>query len=176
MTWGISGWGSSPWGGGEPSELGDINITTVTLISPTYMRLHLNTEVIAIGSYLDPQNYTISFRSDSPISGEPVRVVRVIAPARDLLKADYVYLETTLHTNGAFYEVYFNSLQTLDGVVGSGVNNPMPYASRVTKTMNVLNNMPSHFDKRLDSMFSAVVSAFSTQDDIIGGSRSDRFP
>lgn len=179
MTWGFGGWGYSPWGGSSPSSsssLVTVNIAAVTMISSTYLRVQLNTQVLTVGTYLNSENYTISLRSDSPLAGDPVRVVNVFAPTGDVLKADYIYLETTPHTNGSFYEIYFTSLQMLDGTIVSGVSNPMPYASRVTKTMNVLSNLPSHFDKRLDSTFNAVVSAFSIQDDIIGGSRSDRFP
>ncbi len=176
MTWGSGPWGTTPWGGGEPSLLGDISISTVRFIGPTYIRLHLNTQVIATGSYLDPENYTIALRDDTPIDGAAVRVVRVFAPAQDVLIADYVYLETTAHTNGAFYEVHFTELQTLDGVSGFGVSDPMPYVSRVTKTMSTLKAIPSHFDKRLDALLHAVATAISLQDDTIGGSRSDEFP
>lgn len=176
MSWGTGPWGITPWGGGEPSVLGDIQVTTVRFITPTYIRLHLNTQVIATGNYLDPENYTIALRSDSPVAGDAVRVVRVFAPTQDVLIADYVYLETTPHTNGAFYEVNYTELQTLDGVSGFGVNLKMPYQSRVTKTMSSLKNVPSHFDKRLDALLHAVVSAISLQDDTIGGSRSDEFP
>lgn len=176
MPWGSGPWGTTPWGGGEPSALGDISITTVRLITPTYMRLHLNTQVIATGNYLNPQNYVIAVRSDSPVAGDAVRVTRVFAPTQDVLIADYVYLETTPHTGGATYDVYFTELQTLDGVSGFGVNGKVAYQCRVTKTMSSLRSVPSHFDKRTDSLLHAVVSAISLQDDTIGGSRSDEFP
>ena len=176
MTWGTGPWGSTPWGGGEPSALGDINITTVQFITPTFIRLHLNTQVIATGSYLNATNYEITLRSDSPIAGDAVRVVRVLAPTQDVLVADYVYLETTPHTNGATYDIYFTELQTLDGVSGFGVNTPVAYQSRITKTVSSLKNIPSHFDKRLDALMHALISANSLQDDTIGGSRSDEFP
>lgn len=176
MSWGTGPWGSTPWGGGEPSTLGDINITTVRFISPTYIRLHLNTQVIANGSYLSPANYTVTVKSDSPVPGGAVQVLRVFVPTQEALVADYVYLETTQHTEGAFYEVYFTELQTLDGVSGFGINTPVPYQARFTKTMSALKNLPSHFDKRLDALLHALVSAISLQDDTIGGSRSDEFP
>ena len=176
MTWGTGPFGATPWGGGEPSALGDIRITTVRLLSPTYLRLHLNTLVIATGSYLDPANYTIALRSDSALPSSEVRVVRVFPPTQDVLKADYVYLETTPHASGASYDVTFSQLQTLDGVAGFGVNSPMPFQMRVTKLMSSLKNVPSHFDKRLDALLHALLTAVALQDDDIGGSRSDRFP
>lgn len=176
MPWGSGPWGTTPWGGGEPSVLGDIEITSVRFISPTYIRLHLNTQVIATGNYLDPENYTITLRADSPIVGDPVQVLRVFAPTQDVLIADYIYLETTPHTGGSNYEVFFTELQTLDGVSGFGVNLSMAYQSRITKTMSSLKNVPAHFDKRLDSLLHAVITAISLQDDTLGGSRSDEFP
>ncbi len=176
MSWGTGPWGITPWGGGEPSALGDINITTVRFITPIYIRLHLNTQVIATGSYLDPENYVISLRSDSPVVGDQVRPIRVFAPTQDVLVADYIYLETTPHTLGAYYEVNFTELQTLDGVSGFGVNLETPYQARTTKTMSQLKSLPAHFDKRLDALLHAVATAISLQDDTIGGSRSDEFP
>ena len=176
MSWGSGPWGTTPWGGGEPSALGDINVTTVRFISSTYIRLHLNTQVIVNNSYLNPNNYTIAVRSDTPVSSPAVNVVRVFAPTQDVLAADYVYLETTQHINGATYDITFTELHTLDGVAGSGVNNPVPYSARVTKTMIALKSIPAHFDKRLDSLLHALVTAISLQDDTIGGSRSDTFP
>lgn len=176
MSWGIDDWGLSPWGGGEPSALGDIQITAVRYISETYMRLHLNTQVIVNAGYLDPENYSIVLRSDSPVAGSEVRIVRVIPPTQEVLIADYVYLETTRHTEGAAYDVLFTSLQTLDGVAGLGVNSPVGYSARKTKTMLALKNVPAHFDRRIDSLLHAVVTAISLQDDTIGGSRSDEFP
>jgi hypothetical protein len=176
MSWGDGEWGTSPWGGGAPSVAGDISVSSVRFISPTYIRVHLNTQVIVNSFYLDPENYTIALRSDSTIAGDAVGVVRVFAPANEVLIADYIYLETTQHTDGALYDISFTSLQTLDGVTGSGVSAPAGYASRVTKTMSSLKSIPSHFDKRLDALLHAVVAAISIQDDIIGGSRSDRLP
>lgn len=176
MAWGSDGWGTSPWGGGAPSVAGDISISSVRFISPTYIRVHLNTQVIVNSFYLDEENYSITLRSDSPVAGDAVQVVRVFAPANEVLIADYIYLETTQHTDGAMYDIAFTELQTLDGVSGSGVSSPAGYASRVTKTMSALKAIPSHFDKRLDALLHATVAAISIQDDIIGGSRSDRLP
>lgn len=176
MTWGTGPWGATAWGGGDPSTSGAVHLTSVRYIGQTYLRLHLNTQVIVNEDYLNPENYTLFLREDSPVPGDEVRVVRVFPPSQDVLVADYIYVETTRHTEGATYDVSFTRLQTLDGVNGAGLGGSVGYAARVTKTMIALKNVPSHFDKRLDSLLHALVTAISLQDDTIGGSRSDEFP
>lgn len=173
MSWGTGPWGVTPWGGGEPSVSGNVRIDTIRFISPTYVRLSLNTQVIVNAAYLAVSNYSIAVRSDTPITTYGVNVVCVIAPAQDVLIADYVYLETTPFTNGGTYDVSFASLDTLDGI--ASLSAVMPTQARVTKTMLMLKSLPSHFDKRLNSLLHAVVSAISLQDDQIGGSRNDEF-
>lgn len=174
MSWGSGPWGSTPWGGGDPSSGGFVVIDSVDYITPTYIRLNLNTGVIVNDRYLDPENYTVTLREDSPLAGVEVEIVRVITPAQDALAVDYVYLQTTPHTNGATYTVSFFALTTLDGVDGfnGGAGN---YSSRVTKTMTALKSLPAHFDKRVDSLLHSVVAAISMSDDQIGGSQNDEF-
>lgn len=174
MTWGTGPWGVTPWGGGQPSVSGNVRIDTIRFISPTYIRLALNTQVIVNATYLSATNYKAVVRSDTPVVGDAVDIVRVIAPAQDVLIADYVYLQTTPFTDGATYDVSFTTLDTLDGVPAN-LGSVMPMQARVTKTMRMLKSLPSHFDKRLDSLLHAVVSAISLQDDQIGGSRNDEF-
>lgn len=175
MSWGTGLYGLSPWGGGDPSIAGNITVNSVRFIGNTYIRLNLNTQVIVNAAYLSTANYSISVLPSTPIAGDAVRVVRVIAPAREALKVDYIYLETTPHTNGAYYQVNFTTLNTLDGAAGVG-SSSTSYASRVTKTMSTLKSLPSHFHKGLDALLHATIAAISIQDDDIGGSRSDEFP
>jgi len=175
MTWGTGPWGTTPWGGGQPSVSGNVQIDTVRFISPTYIRLQLNTQVIVNASYTDATNYAAVVRTDTPVTANAVAIVRVIPPAQGVLIADYVYLETTPFTDGAYYNISFASLDTLDGVPAMN-GFTAPTQARVTKTMLMLKSLPSHFDKRLDSLLHAVVSAISLQDDQIGGSRNDEFP
>lgn len=175
MSWGTGPWGETPWGGGEPSVSGNVRIDTVRFITPTYIRLQLNTQVIVNDGYKQASNYTAVVRSDTPIPGNAVSITRVIPPAQDVLIADYVYLETTTFSDGAYYDISFASLDTLDGVPAMNGSTCATQA-RVTKTMLMLKSLPSHFDKRLDSLLHALVSAISLQDDTIGGSRNDEFP
>lgn len=174
MSWGTGAWADSPWGGGEPSVAGNVQIDTVRFITPTYIRLQLNTQVIVNAGYLATSNYTAAIRSDTPVPANAVGVLRVIAPAQDVLIADYVYLETTPFSDGGTYDISFVSLDTLDGVAaGNGFTAPVQ--ARVSKTMLMLKSLPAHFDKRLDSLLHALVSAISIQDDTIGGSRNDEY-
>ena len=174
MSFGTSGFGVSSWGGGQPSVNGIVFIAKVQYITPTYLRLDLNTQVIVNALYLNVINYRITLRSDSPVPGIPVSVVRIIPPTQDVLVADYVYLETTQHTDGAFYDARLEPLNTLDGGISFN-GSTQAYATRVTKTMKMLKSLPSHFDKRVDSLLHALVSAISIEDDTLGGSRNDEF-
>lgn len=173
--WGTGPFGTSPWGGGQPSVAGNVQIGTVRFITPTYIRLALNTQVIVNASYKNAANYAANVNNATVIPGNPVNIVRVIPPAQDVLVADYVYLETTPFTDGAVYNITFLSLDTLDGVSAS-LGFSRAVQARVTKTMLMLKSLPSHFDKRVDSLLHALVSAISIQDDIIGGSRNDELP
>jgi len=173
--WGMGPFGISPWGGGQPSVAGNVLIDTIRFITPTYVRLALNTQVIVNASYSNAANYAASVSNKTVISGNPVNIVRVIVPAQDVLVADYVYLETTPFTDGAIYNIAFLSLDTLDGVSASN-GFSLAVQARITKTMLMLKSMPSHFDKRVDSLLHALVSAISIQDDILGGSRNDELP
>lgn len=176
MSWGTAGWGYTPWGGGVPSAIAGAGVHSVYFFSPTYIRIQLNNSVVAIGSYLDTSNYIIDLSPDSKVPGDPVRVLRVLPPTQDVLVVSHVYLETTPHTNGADYTATFGTLQSPSGLTVYAQSAPVPYASRGTKPMNILNNIPSHLDKRVDSLLHAICSAIGEQDDKIGGSRSDRFP
>lgn len=175
MSWGMSGWGSTPWGGGTPMYGGD-SVNSIYFFSPTYIRVQLNVNVVATGSYLDPNNYFIALHADSPIAGDAVQVLRVLPPTQNALVVNYIYLETTPHTNGADYDLTFGILQSPTGLTLYPQGSPVPYASRRTKAMSVLNSLPAHFDKRVDSLLHALCSAIGEQDDKIGGSRSDGFP
>lgn len=175
MSWGSGPWGSTPWGGGDPSSSGFVVVESVDYITPTYIRLNLNTGVVVNAGYLDAANYAVAVRSDTPMPGNAVSVVRVVTPAQGALTVDYVYLQTTTHTNGATYTVSFNTLTTLDGVAGFNGGNG-DYSARVTKTMTALKSLPAHFDKRIDSLLHSVVTAISMSDDLIGGSQNDEFP
>lgn len=178
MTWGSGPWGSGPWGSGSPpgSPADDTpDIANVRFLASTYIRVSLTGLVVAITDYLDPENYTITVRDDTPLAGVEVRVLRVFAPTQSVLTTSDIYLETTPHTIGAAYEIAFGQLQNAQGVTVYNLE-PSPYQARVSKTMSMLKNLPSHFDKRLESLMHALVTAISVQDDIIGGSKSDRFP
>lgn len=174
MSWATGPWGSTPWGGGTPSVNGAVQIIHVDYITPTLLRVDLTTTVVVNTLYNTVSNYTVAVRSDSPVAGDPVEVRRVLPPTQDVVIADYVFLETSPHTNGADYTITVGQLYTLDGTPTAGALSAS-YAARVTKTMKMLKSLPSHFDKRVDSLIHSLISAISIQDDKIGGSRSDEF-
>ena len=174
MAWGDDPWGMGPWGGGIADYAANgLQIYSVQFITPNLILLGLNSEVVVNTTYLNPLNYSISLASDTPLYGVPVAPVAVLAPANNVVKANYVFLTTTGHTDGSYYTVGFNQLTVLSGAV-SLASALTPYASRVTKTMNV-NRIPSHFDTRPTSLLGSTLEALSVQDDKIGGSRSDDF-
>lgn len=145
-----------------------------TFIAEDLIRINLSEPARLDAAYLSPASYQISLRSDSPKVGEPISVQAVIPPTGDLVVFPYVYLKTSRHTLGAYYEVTI-----LGSLVNSGGGSlpvaPAAYAARITKTMNMLKSLPSHFDRREDSLVRNIITAISLQDDILGGSRSDEF-
>lgn len=145
-----------------------------TFIAEDLVRVNLPVPGRIDAAYLATSSYSIALRSDSPKPGQGVAVVEVIPPTGDLVAFEYIYLRTTRHTLGAYYEVTISG-QIVD-TAGLGINlPPAAYAARVTKTMAMLKSLPSHFDMRNESLVRNLVTAISLQDDIIGGSRRDEF-
>jgi hypothetical protein len=151
-----------------------IQVGPCTFISDDLIRINLAEPARIDAAYLSSSSYQITLRTDSPKVGEPVEVLSVLPPTGDLVVFPYIYLRTTRHTLGAYYEVsVLGSLVNSAG--GSILLDPAAYAARVTKVMNALKSLPSHFDSREGSLVRNVITAFALQDDLIGGSRSDEF-
>lgn len=127
-------------------------------------------------TYSSTASYFINVRSDSPVEdASGVQVIEVLLPSESsgLLAVNYVYLRTTAHTLGAFYEVTHTGLSTPGGVpINSSTN---PYQARRTKTMSMLSSIPGHFYKGADGLLRNLITAISLEDDVIGGSRRDEF-
>jgi|688.fasta_scaffold02732_19 hypothetical protein len=150
-------------------------VGSATFIAEDLIRLDLSAQARVDSEYLDVNNYSIALRSDTPKPGDEVRVLEVLPPTdANVVTTQYVYLLTTRHTLGAYYAV------TLSGALVDSAGTqvylpPASYAARVTKTMQVLKSIPSHFDTRNTSILRNLLTAISLQDDQIGGSRKDEF-
>lgn len=153
-----------------------MNVETVQYILDDLICLVLESPIRVDSSYyLNPANYVVQAHSGSPIPPVQVVVLQVLAPEDESLLTKKVYLHTTSHANGAEYEANFvQFLDATGAVVLPGAN--CPYQARISKTGQMLKSLPSHFDRRVSSLIRNLITAVSSEDDIIGGSRSDEFP
>lgn len=175
MSWGTESWGVDPWGGFTPSAdapvppADTISINSITFIAQDVVSIGLSVPVRVDSLFQDSTNYSIA-----PLDfGEPVNIVSVFIPQNTLV-TDTVMIKTTPHTVGGGYSVGFTRLVNPDGASLS-LTAASKYQARVSKTMVSLKSLPSHFDKRPESLIRNLITAISLQDDIIGGSRSDEF-
>lgn len=152
-----------------------MTISSVTFIASDLIRLDLSFSARIDSDYTDPANYFILPNPGSTITGDAVAVQRVIVPSNDAVVAPYVYLNTTPHTPGAEYQAAYGKLYNSSGALVPCTAN-IPYASRTTKTMQMLKSIPSHFDHQVTSVIRNLITAISLEDDTIGGSRKDEFP
>lgn len=174
MSWGTGPWGSGGWGGGgvaTPAAEGELFVESVTFITPYLLRLKLSSHVVIDELYTDPSNYDIRLHKGT---GTALEVVRVLDIHGEVNSTNYLYLETDQHTIGLDYEIRIDKLHKTNGVPVS-MANWAPYAARNTKTMAGLKSLPSHFDRRPDSLILNLMAAITLEDDAIGGSRNDEF-
>ena len=74
-------------------------------------------------------------------------------------------------TLGSTYQLTANNLNDRNGAT---ISFSGQFIYRDTKVDSALRSIPKHFDKRPTSILFSLMAAIGEQDDIIGGSRSDR--
>lgn len=141
-----------------------INVTDINIISKRLVRITFDDEVVVDDSYNDPTNYAISVVNGSG----PVEIVGVL-PTNQNASLD-VILITQPMTETTKYAISFTQLFSRSGVSFSLIGN---FIARETKTDSILRSIPQHYDKRPISNLSAILTAISISDDLIGGSRKD---
>lgn len=88
--------------------------------------------------------------------------------------AQVIWLEVDTLTPGVEYAIQF---QNLYAVTGLGVSpTACQFIGRETKIDLVVGSRPQMYDTRLRSRYRWILNAFGREDDLIGGSRHDRFP
>lgn len=151
-------------------------ITSVTYLNADLIKITLNARVRIDSLFLDPANWVIS-AAPGYTSSTSVACVTVLTPAdSSLVATDTVFLQTTLHTLDAVYEVRYLQLTDTTGFpVLEYQPSVFPYRTRSTKVDQILKSLPNHFDKRASSTIRSLVTAIGIQDDFIGGARNDAF-
>jgi hypothetical protein len=141
------------------------------MLSETVIELTFNTPVIVDAALLDTSNFQVEFYS---APGSTDVLVHRVMPGDSGGTSKFVstvQLITSKHTTGIRYKLTINNISsTLGGtlsaaeVAGTGAR---------TKVDDILSNIPSHFDKRPESLIRSLLSAIGKQDDLIGGSRKE---
>lgn len=113
------------------------------------------------------QAYTITPTN----GGGPVDVTAVLTG--NLINPTLVFLVVTVPQIGSTYSINF---QNLYGVTGSVLTpSECEFIGRLTKEDSVINSRPQMYDMNPTSTLRWLQQAIAREDDLIGGSRKDRF-
>jgi len=151
-------------------------ITAVTYVNPDLIRITISVRVRIDSDFLNPGNWIITVAEGNP-SAADVECTKVLVPTDpNIVATDTVFLQTTQHSADSIYEIRFLHLAATNGFP-LFVSQPrvFPYRSRKTKVDQILNSLPNHFDKRVESNIRSLLTAISLQDELIGGARNDSF-
>lgn len=149
---------------GESALGGSVFLENVDVVSSRIIGIRTSTDVIVNSGYYDLNNYSIE-----PVAGsEPIIIRRVIQTKESTTKV--ILLVTDNLTRGNRYNVGVSGLLARGGFT---VNDTGELIVRKTKTDLLFDSIPSHFDKRPESVLSSLLIAMGAQDELIGGSRKD---
>ena len=128
------------------------------------IRIKLNFSVLMKNddNFLDSDNYQID---------NNLRVIEVIAPSG--VSANHVILVTNFPIIGTEYAVTVSGLMTSDGNEIDPDFDTKSYIARLTKFDAMTNHLSSMYTRDKKALISAILTAISIEDDLIGGSRSD---
>lgn len=146
------------------TSIAAINVVDINVLTKRLVRIEFDDEVVVNDNYNDVNNYSINVVSGS---GD-VRVVGVL-PINTDTSLDLILITDPM-TPDTRYEVSIDSLQTRDGLDFSVLGE---YVARVTKGDSILRSIPQHYDRRSTSNLHKILMAMSSEDDLIGGSRSE---
>jgi len=148
--------------GGDGSEVpvSDLDVLTRKAIQVTF-----TDEIVTDSSYYDVSNYSISL-----VDGEGPVEVKSVLPTNGTSALELVLLTQSM-TLGSTYQLTANNLKDRNGAT---ISFSGQFIYRDTKVDSALRSIPKHFDKRPTSILFSLMAAIGEQDDIIGGSRSDR--
>jgi len=143
----------------------DVPVSDLDVLTRKTLRVAFTDEIVTNDSYFDVSNYSITLVDGSG----PVEVVSVL-PVNGTSSLELV-LVTQPMTLGTTYQLTANNLNDRNGAT---ISFSGQYIYRDTKVDSALRSVPKHFDKRATSLIHSLLAAIGKQDDIIGGSRSDR--
>lgn len=177
MTWGKTPWGKGPWGAyKETIQVSPIKIIGITMISNTLVKVTLDRVVVADPHYYNVDTYTIQ---PHPHTSEPLKILKVlpVSVQSPELLTNTILLKTSTQNRGTTYCVSLDRLTLPDGsqIPGEAGLEAL-YKCRETKTERLMGKLPGHFDRDVESNISTLMASMGISDDLIGGSRRDRFP
>lgn len=136
------------------------NIVDINPQSNTLVRVLFDDEVVADSAYYSASSYSMS---------GGLEVVGVLNTNQNT-SLDVIIVTRGMIV-GTTYTVTIDGLHARDGSEATGVSGD--FIARSTKLDSILRSIPAHYDKRNVSNIHAILSAISSSDDLIGGSRSD---
>ena len=140
-------------------------ISKIEFVAKDLIRVIFVGDVVLDDQYYDINNYAITFVGSADTD---VNVRRVMAPTTDVKVASYVLLVTDRHAEGTRYSLTASNLTGRNGT--TVVAAAKEATGRRTKVDAILSTLPSHYDKRPESVVRNVLTAIGWQDDLIGGS------
>lgn len=148
--------------GGDGSEVpvSDLDVLTRKAIQVTF-----TDEIVTNDNYYNVDNYSIAL-----IDGSGPVEIKGVLPVNGTSSLELVLITQPM-TLGSTYQLTANNLNDRNGAT---ISFSGQFIYRDTKVDSALRSIPKHFDKRPTSILFSLMAAIGEQDDIIGGSRSDR--
>lgn len=176
MGFGSSTYGSSNFGSLLPAaavaeEVAPFAITKVEQIAFDALRLTFSEETISNANYLNTDNYLVTKEGESveAIAVKQVKKINDFVTNKVILWTDY-------QKEGVTYEIKVSNLVSITGQAIES-DTTLTWKAVKTKTQAVIfDNLPQHFDKRIESKIRNVLTAVSLEDDLIGGNLSKQIP
>lgn len=149
----------------DKSGSSEVPVSDLDALTRKTLRIEFTDEVVTDDAYYDVSNYAIEL-----IDGSGPIEIKSVLPVNGTSTLELVLITQPM-TLGSTYQLTANNLKNRNG---STISFSGQYIYRDTKVDSSLRSIPKHFDKRATSIMFSVLAAIGKQDDIIGGSRSDR--
>lgn len=146
--------------GSSEVPVSDLDVLTRKAIQVTF-----TDEIVTNDNYYNAANYSIAL-----IDGSGPVEIRDVLPVNGTSSLELVLITQPM-TLGSTYQLTANDLNDRNGAT---ISFSGQFIYRDTKVDSALRSIPKHFDKRATSITHSLLAAIGKQDDIIGGSRSDR--
>lgn len=152
--------------GDGSSEAAELNILDINVYAKNLIHISFEDEIVVNDLYNDPANYSLS-----PYPGGGSLEVLSVLQTNGTSSLELI-LVTQPMTAGTTYQLDITEVVDRNNF---GFAFSALFDARYTKLDSALRSIPAHYDKRSSSLLHALLTAVSTSDDIIGGSRSDSY-